>query len=92
MGEPRSFIESELNQQAFSQITRCDTDRVKVLNPVQDRFNFIKFDLFKIAIFTKTFLNIFQRGFQIAIILYRVNDHGGNSDFSFGEGCQTHLP
>ena len=78
----------KLDQQAIAEIFGGDADRIEALDPLEHGFHFIEANLF----IANPFQNIFHRDGEIAGIVHRVDDRGGNRPVGIGKRRQLNLP
>ncbi len=83
--QPRRLFSKlrQLDQQAVAQIFRCDANRIKTLDSLEDRFH-LRADL----VIADAVDNIFNLNRE-ARIVDGVDDRGGNSAVGVGEGVSS---
>ncbi|SSL90197.1 Uncharacterised protein [Klebsiella pneumoniae] len=88
--QPRRLFSKlrQLDQQAVAQIFRCDANRIKTLDSLEDRFHLLQADL----VIADAVDNIFNLNREVARIVDGVDDRGGNSAVGVGERRQLNLP
>lgn len=80
----------QLDAQAVSRAFGRDAGWIEVLDAVQNRFDFVLFEVFELR--TQPLVYVFQLGVQIAVVVDRIDDRRRNGVIALGERRELHLP